>query len=151
MKILFATDGDKQSAAAIEMMRKFNIDANDEIRIISVIDMAVPMSVDIYGGYVPDTVELEKAAKENAVRILSETEAKLRENYPDVQLNITTDVKFGTPESRIADIAEEMHPELVIIGSHGYRAWERLLLGSVSDSVLHHVPCSVLIVKTPKQ
>ena len=55
---------------------------------------------------------------------------------------------FGSPESRIVEAADEFKPNLVVVGSHGYSTWERLILGSVSDSVAHHVPCSVLIVRT---
>ncbi len=66
MKVLFATDGTKHGAAASEMVKKLALGDGDSIHVISVVDMAVPMSVDIYGGYLPDTTELEKAAKENA-------------------------------------------------------------------------------------
>ena len=150
MKILFATDGEKQSNAAIGMLRKFRLGEGDEIKVISVIDMAIPMAVDIYGGYLPDTAELEKTAKENASRVLEETAATLGSHFTESGVNITTDLLFGSPESRIVETADEMKPELVVVGSHGYKAWERLLLGSVSESVLHHVPCSVLVVRCPE-
>ena len=41
--------------------------------------------------------------------------------------------------------------DLIVLGSHGYKTWERLLLGSVSNSVVHHAPCSVLIVRSPAE
>lgn len=151
MKILFATDGAAQSNAAIEMLERFRLTESDEIKIVSVIDMAVPMSVDLYVGYIADTAEIEKVAKENAAKILESTAEKLKSHFEPVKLNVSTEVLFGTPESRIVDAADEMKPELVVVGSHGYSAWERLLLGSVSDSVVHHVPCSVLVVRMPKQ
>lgn len=151
MKILFATDGAKQSEAAIEMLAKFNLGEGDEIRIVSVIDMAVPMAVDIYGGYLPDTTEFEKTARENAGKILEESSKSLRSHFKDQTLNIATDVLFGSPESRIVEAADEFKPNLVVVGSHGYSTWERLLLGSVSDSVIHHVPCSVLVVRCPAE
>ena len=148
MKILFATDGTKQSDSAVEMLRRFLLGEGDEVRVISVIDMAVPAAIDIYGGYLPDTTELEKTARENASRILEETAGKVRESFGDSDVAITTDVLFGTPESRIVETAEEMHADLVIVGSHGYSRWERLLLGSVSNSVVQHAPCSVMVVRS---
>lgn len=151
MKILFATDGAKQSEAAIEMLAKFDLGDGDEIRIVSVIDMAVPMAVDIYGGYLPDTTEFEKTARENAGKILEESSSSLRSHFKERTLNVTTDVLFGSPESRIVEAADEFKPNLVVVGSHGYSTWERLLLGSVSDSVIHHVPCSVLVVRCPAE
>lgn len=68
MRILLATDGAKQSNAAIDMLKRLVIKDGDEITIVSVIDLAVPMAIDIYGGYVPDTTEFEKAAKESGSR-----------------------------------------------------------------------------------
>ena len=62
---------------------------------------------------------------------------------------MTSEVLFGSPESRIVETAEEFGADLIIVGSHGYSRWERLLLGSVSQSVVHHAPCSVLVVREP--
>lgn len=151
MKILFATDGAKQSDAALEMLKKFRLGDGDEVKIVSVIDMALPMAVDIYGGYLPDTSEFEKTARESASKILDSTAESLTSHFNSPPLNVTTEVLFGSPESRIVEASEEFKPNLVVVGSHGYSTWERLLLGSVSDSVAHHVPCSVLIVRCPQE
>ena len=151
MKILFATDGTKQSEAAMEMLMRFRLDAGDEVKAVSVIDMAVPMAVDIYGGYLPDSAEFERTARENAGNILNETVDRLNLHFNEPGLNISTEVLFGSPESRIVEAAEDFQPDLIVLGSHGYKAWERLLLGSVSESVLHHVHCSVLVARCPPE
>jgi nucleotide-binding universal stress UspA family protein len=151
MKILFATDGAKQSDAAVDMLQHFALNDGDEIKIVSVVDMAVPMAIDIYGGYLPDTTELEKTARENAAKLLEKTAEKVKSHFEGKNLDVSTDVLFGSPESRIVETSEEMHPDLIVVGSHGHSRWERLLLGSVSDSVVHHAPCSVLVVRTPKE
>ena len=148
MRILFATDGAKQSDAAIDMMKVFALSDGDEVKIVSVVDMAVPMAIDIYGGYLPDTGELEKTARENAGKLLQSTEERIRAIFPNENLAISSEILFGSPESRIVETAEAIHPDIIVLGSHGYSRWERLLLGSVSDSVVHHAPCSVLIVRT---
>lgn len=149
MKILLATDGSKQSDAAIDFLRSFAFNQGDEIKIISVVDMAVPMAIDIYGGYLPDTTELEKTAREHAAKILSETCEKLEGICKN--MTVTSEVLFGSPESRIVETAEESGTDLIIVGSHGYSRWERLLLGSVSQSVVHHAPCSVMVVRSPAE
>ena len=151
MKILFATDGAKQSDAAIEMLRNFALSDGDEIKVVSVVDMAVPMAIDIYGGYLPDTGELEKTARENAEKLLQRSVEKIDSLFEGKNLAISSEVLFGSPESRIVETAEAIHPDIIVLGSHGYSRWERLLLGSVSDSVVHHAPCSVLIVRTPHE
>ena len=151
MKILFATDGAKQSDAAIQMLKHFAFAEGDEIKIVSVVDMAVPMAIDIYGGYLPDSSELEKTARENAAKLLDQSEARIKAYFPDKNLAISSEVLFGSPESRIVETAEAIHPDIIVLGSDGYSRWERLLLGSVSDSVVHHAPCSVLIVRPPAE
>ena len=148
MKILFATDGAKQSDAAIDMLRNFALTEGDEIKVVSVVDMAVPLAIDIYGGYLPDTAEIEKSARENASKLLETTVDRIKAHFGEKKLTLTSEVLFGSPESRIVETAEATHPDLIVLGSHGYSRWERLLLGSVSDSVVHHAPCSVLIVRT---
>lgn len=150
MKVLFATDGGKQSDAAIEAIRNFAWKPGDEVKIISVVDMALPMAIDIYGGFLPDTSELERTARENAARIVAESAEKVKAfgGAPD---NVSTDVLFGSPDSRIVETAEDWGATLIVVGSHGYSRWERLLLGSVSDSVVHHSPCSVMVIRTPNE
>lgn len=148
MRIILATDGTKQSEAAIEITRTLNLREGDEIWVVSVVDMALPLSVDIYAGYQPSTEEIENAVKDNAEKILETTGNKLIEIFSGKNIIIKTELLNGSPESRIVEIAEATQADLIIVGSHGYNRWERLLLGSVSDSVIHHAPCSVLVVRS---
>ncbi len=148
MKIILATDGTKFGEAATEMLRKFNLGDGDSVKVISVVDMAVPLAVDVYGGYLPDTSELEKAARENAAKVIDSTSDKLRTMFGGAAVEVSGEVLFGSPDSRIVETAEEAGAELIILGSHGYKRWERLLLGSVSSSVVHHAHCSVLVVRS---
>ena len=150
MKILLATDGTKHSDSALEMVGNLKLSDGDEIKIVSVVDMAVPLSVDIYAGYLPTTAEIEKTAQENAAKILEAASQQIQGSFAGQNVFISTEVLLGSPESRIVETAEEMPADLIIVGSHGYNRWERLLLGSVSDSVVHHSPCSVLVVRSPK-
>ena len=146
MKILVATDGTKQGDSAIEMLSSLKLGEADEIKVVSVVDMAVPLAIDVYGGYLPDTTELEKAARDNAERVLERALNRSKEIAG--QSTVSGELLFGSPESRIVETAEQLRADLIVLGSHGYNRWERLLLGSVSNSVLHHAPCSVLIVRS---
>jgi nucleotide-binding universal stress UspA family protein len=151
MKVLLATDGSKRGSSATEMLKSIALSDGDEVKIVSVVDMAVPLAIDIYGGYLPDSSELEKAARENATKILDDTTSLVKSFFEDRKVAINGEVLYGSPESRIVETAEKEGSDLIIIGSHGYNRWERLLLGSVSDSVIHHAPCSVLVVRAPAQ
>lgn len=55
--------------------------------------------------------------------------------------------EVGSPVERILEVAQEIDADLIVLGSHGLGGWKRLLLGSVSDGVLHHAHCSVLIAR----
>lgn len=150
MKILFATDGTQYSECALETISKFNLSSEDELKIITIVDMSLPLAVDIYAGYVPSTFEIEQNSKNNAERIVSTTRKKIQKIFPDVNLNLTTEILIGSPENKIVETAARMKADLVVVGSHGYSRLERILLGSVSDSVVHHAPCSVLVIRTLK-
>lgn len=147
MKVILATDGTSQSSAAVDMTKNLNFSSGDELKIVTVIDMAVPMAIDAYAGYLPNTQEIEKIARENAETVLENTSREISDDIGDGGPAISTDILIGSPESRIVETAEEFGANLIVVGSHGYNRWERLLLGSVSDSVVHHAPCSVLVVR----
>lgn len=149
MNILFATDGTKHSACAIDTIKNFTLTKKDKIKVVSVMDMAVPLAIDMYAGYLPSTPEIEKHVRENAERVLTETCEAIINICGKDSVDVSRELLVGSPESRIVETAEEMNADLIIVGSHGYNRWERLLLGSVSDSVVHHAPCSVLVVRTP--
>lgn len=54
----------------------------------------------------------------------------------------------GHPSRAICDFASSCHAGLIVIGRRGHSAWQELFLGSVSNYVVHHAPCSVLLVPT---
>jgi nucleotide-binding universal stress UspA family protein len=56
---------------------------------------------------------------------------------------------MGSPGRIICEFAESWGAELIVMGSHGHTGLKELLLGSVSNYVVHHTSCSVLIVKSP--
>jgi nucleotide-binding universal stress UspA family protein len=61
---------------------------------------------------------------------------------------ITTDLiqEIGQPSQQICESAKEWQADLIVIGSHGRKGLNELIVGSVSNYVSHHVPCAVLLV-----
>jgi nucleotide-binding universal stress UspA family protein len=53
----------------------------------------------------------------------------------------------GSPADEIVRFARERGPDLLVLGTHGRRGVERLLLGSVAERVVREAPCSVLVVR----
>jgi nucleotide-binding universal stress UspA family protein len=58
---------------------------------------------------------------------------------------------LGHPGPLIRDLAEEWKSDLIVLGRRGLGGVAEMLLGSVSSYVLHHVPCSVLVVQENPQ
>jgi nucleotide-binding universal stress UspA family protein len=52
----------------------------------------------------------------------------------------------GNPGQTIKKIAQNWDADLIVMGSRGRTGLSELVLGSVSNYVMHHAPCSVLIV-----
>ncbi|KAH9626962.1 hypothetical protein KSS87_005731 [Heliosperma pusillum] len=57
----------------------------------------------------------------------------------------------GDPKEMICQAAEQMHVDLLVVGSRGLGVLKRAFLGSVSDYCVHHAHCPVLVVKPPKE
>ncbi|KAK9289741.1 hypothetical protein L1049_007900 [Liquidambar formosana] len=57
----------------------------------------------------------------------------------------------GDPKEVICEAAEQMHIDLLVVGSRGLGMIKRAFLGSVSDYCAHHAKCPILIVKPPKE
>jgi nucleotide-binding universal stress UspA family protein len=56
-------------------------------------------------------------------------------------------LESGKPASKILELAKKWPADLIVMGSHGRGRMQGLLLGSVSQEVLHHAPCPVLVVR----
>jgi nucleotide-binding universal stress UspA family protein len=54
---------------------------------------------------------------------------------------------MGTPAAEVVDLAEELGVGLIVVGSRGLGGIRRALIGSVSDSMVRHAHCPVLVVR----
>jgi len=55
--------------------------------------------------------------------------------------------EIGIPASEIVRFAQEKSCDLIVVGSRGLNAFQSFLIGSVSDGVMHHAHCPVLVVR----
>jgi nucleotide-binding universal stress UspA family protein len=147
MKVLIATDGSEYGLRAVEFAANQVWMTGSEIRIISVFDPPVPFGGEIYMMNTNIYEEASTAAKTAAQKFVQESMTTITQGINSDNIKVTTDVLMGAPHRRIVEEADEWGADLIIVGSHGYRMWERVLLGSVSQSVAQHAKCSVLIVR----
>ncbi|MEM9533776.1 MAG: universal stress protein [Pseudomonadota bacterium] len=61
--------------------------------------------------------------------------------------HIKSEIRVGDPGTEIADYAEELKAGMIILPSHGYHGFRRLMLGSVAERVIRLAKCSVLVLR----
>lgn len=146
MKILLAFDGSDYGLSAVDEAARIPWPADSKLRVISVAELPAP----VMSGPMPMPAsyfeEWEKALEDQAV---ANTATALSRYYEQGGTQIDVDAKSvkGNPKDVLLDEAEGWGADLIIIGTHGYNAFERMWLGSVSRTVASHARCSVQIVR----
>ena len=95
------------------------------------------------GGYEPALQDALEFQKQHAEALVAKTAELLRAR----SLKVTAALEVGDPKSKILDVAEEWHADLIVLGSHGRKGLNRFLMGGVSEAVARHACCSVEIVR----
>ena len=147
MKIVLATDGSEFSTAAVKQCcTLFGEKPDLEIKIVSVFEEEYALAAEPFAISAELYREISETAQRQAEYACTSAADLIRDNCTNAALHITHEVVKGNPEQEIVEIARSWGADLIVMGSHGRGFWGRLL-GSVSDGVLHHSPCSVLIVR----
>jgi len=139
MKILLATDGSKFSEAATQAIISQCQPQGTEVKVLNVVDLLVPIPT-LYAAEFR-----EESLKEGQVFVRQSEQPLTKAGF-----KVETAVEEGDPKSTILEDAARWHADLIIVGSHGRKGLDRFLTGSVSDAVARHAPCSVQVVRIPK-
>lgn len=148
MRILIGVDGSSQALAGARWVAGLPLTASDEV-----IVAAVAQQPELLGawGYIysPATsASLEAAWEEarQAARRIADTGAEV---LGDPGCKVQTVVRDGHPVDGLTRIAHETAADLIVVGPHG-RGWlDTILLGSVSQGLLHRMPAAVLVAREP--
>lgn len=148
MKILVAVDGSPCSDAAVEEVARRPWPENSSVRVLTAFEPVTPPTPEAWALPMTYVEEMDSALRDQARSTVHQAVDKLK---PKLAKTIEVDGRIapGSPRSVILEEAEGWDADLIIVGSHGYRAWERFLLGSVSQSVVSHAKCSVEVVRCP--
>src|SRR6185369_7507342 len=149
MKILLAVDGSPCSDAAVEEVSRRPWPDGSSIKVLTAFELPVPPTPEGWALPVNYFEEMDVALRKQAQNIVDGAIAKLKPKLPK-STSIDAQILPGSPRAAILDEAENWGADLIVVGSHGYRAWERFLLGSVSQSVVSHAKCSVEVVRCPE-
>jgi len=62
-------------------------------------------------------------------------------------ISAQSELRMGSPESSLRELAITWGADLIVVGRRGRKGLAEVLLGSVSNYIVHHAPCSVLVVQ----
>jgi nucleotide-binding universal stress UspA family protein len=144
MKVLIAIDDDAPSREALSFAERLVSD-RDEVVVLNVTSYAglVPFAGDPFGAGI-GAVALDP---ESLAEIDNRAEKLVERSAGEIEAKTESVIEHGSPGERICATAEEHGIELIILGSHERGAFGRFIHGSVSDYVVHHAQCAVLVVK----
>lgn len=149
MRILLATDGSEHADEAVKQCGKIISQmGKSSVKIITVVDNFTPMATEPFISAQEFLENVEAEIQDKAENDIIEAVRILREHakIPDLE----TEILFGPVKRVIVGEAEKWKADIIALGSHGMGFWGRALIGSVSDAVVHHAPCSVFVVKLDK-
>ncbi|MGZ8848017.1 MAG: universal stress protein [Pyrinomonadaceae bacterium] len=146
MRILLAVDGSPCSETAVDEVASRPWPSNSELRIVSAFEIPLSPTPEVWAIQPEYYDEMERAVRGQTQKVVDAASARLKKALGQ-SLNVTGQVLQGSPQSAILEEAERWKADLIIVGSHGYGTWHRLVLGSVSQAVVLHAKCSVEIVR----
>jgi len=151
-KVLVATDGSKEASLATEVAVEISKKTGSDLHVIHVYGVAplyplYPEASDPGGTELEDPVleeELENLSEQRAREVLDAAVEKVRSaGATGAQSHLR---EGGVPHEIVA-LGEDLGVGLIVLGSRGHGGIRRALMGSVSDSVVRHAHCPVLVVR----
>ncbi|EXC58825.1 Universal stress protein A-like protein [Morus notabilis] len=116
-----------------------------------VIVHAKPTPTSAVGLAGPGAAEVLPFVDTDLRRIAARVVEKAKEICARKSVNVfLAEVVEGDARNVLCEAVDKHHASALVVGSHGYGAIKRAVLGSVSDYCAHHAHCSVMIVKRPK-
>ena len=148
-KILVPLDGSQQSLKALEEAAQIAKISSGKITLINVYSMQPIMVGEPSGsgyGAILTGAEISRmieAAQKSGNRILQDGEQKISATGVEVAKMLVE----GHTVQEIVRAASKGNFDLIVIGARGISHIREMLLGSVTDGVIHHANCAVLVIK----
>ena len=145
-RILLATDGSEEAELATNRAMDLAQSTDSELHVVHV--GVVPLVLESYPGTLGYYDKLYE-------RIEEESRERLRKESLRVKAAGGTvagaHLRKGKVDLEIVALAEELRADLIVMGCRGHRGIRRAIEGSISDGVIRHAPCPVLVVRREKE
>ena len=146
-KILLATDGSEEASLATEAATELSKNTASEVHLAYVVPTPARL---VYPHHYPKEVreDIVEQAKKEAGEFLDTQAEQIRSGGGSVS---EVHLRTGRPDNEIVSLSEDLGVGLIVIGSRGLTGVRRSLMGSVSDSVVRHAHCPVMVVRREAQ
>jgi nucleotide-binding universal stress UspA family protein len=136
-KIVVAYDGSDHSKAALEQAVALAVAFDSIVWVVHV----YPRAFDLLSYSELERLVAQREAKGQDVL------REARQHYSTQSLDVREELLEGPEAEAILSVADTRDADLIIMGTRGFSALQGLLLGSVSQKVLHHARCPVMVVR----
>ncbi len=145
MKVLLAVDGSHHSQLAVAAVAERPWPEGTIVQVLTVIHAAAPLAIDPAFLLAAAHVEQIAEQRRRSSAVVESAADEIRTKSPD--LTVTTKAVEGNPKDAILEEAREWDADLIVVGSHGYGRFKRMVLGSVAGAVVANALCSVHVVR----
>jgi nucleotide-binding universal stress UspA family protein len=142
-KILLATDGSEEAELAALRAVDLAQSTDSELHMVHV--GVVPTFLASYPGALGYNRKLYEQIEEEARKLLRELSWQVKAAGGTVA---ETHLRMGEVDLEIVALAKEVGAGLIVMGCRGHRGIRRAIEGSISDGVIRHAPCPVLVVRS---
>lgn len=145
-KILCTTDFSEPAATGVKAANELALNQSAELVLVSVVTPVYPIGAP---GVPPNFSTAEYY--EEMVEYTTQHLEKLEQELISPEVTSRRHVARGNAADEIVRRAEEENADLIVIATHGWSGWRRLLFGSVAEKVLRSATCPVLAIPEPRE
>ena len=142
-KILLATDGSEEAALAALRAVDLGQSTDSELHVVHV--GVVPTFLESYPGTLGYDGKLYEELEEESRELLRKESWRVKVAGGTVA---GAHLRMGSADLEIVGLAKELGADLIVMGCRGHRGIRRAIEGSISDGVIRHAPCPVLVVRS---
>jgi nucleotide-binding universal stress UspA family protein len=142
-RLLLATDGSEEAELAALKAVDLAERTNAELHVVHV-------------GVVPSFLRSDPGTRGYDGKLYEQLEEESRELLRKLSWRVKvaggtvtgSHLRMGAVDLEIVALAKELGADLIIMGCRGHRGIRRAIEGSISDTVIRHAPCPVLVVRS---
>ena len=142
-KILLAIDGSEEAALAAQAATELSKETGSEAHVTYVL----PAPEELVGHHWYSTEVRESVLEQAQSEAQQFLEGRAEELRAEGAKIVDTHLRTGEPDKEIIRLSEEIGATMIVMGSRGLGAVRRALMGSVSDSVVRHAHCPVIVMR----